>query len=95
MAQKTEVRLIKLEAQSSQVLTQLAAMNLKMDGLDALIRGNGKPGLATTQSEHELRIKALEETKKGVIKGWRELGILIASGGMIALLTAAMQHFVR
>lgn len=95
MAQKPEVRLVKLETQTSEILSRLTSMDSKMDGLDKLIRGNGKPGLLTTQTEHEVRLKTLEETRKGSMKSWRELIVLSISGGVIALLTAAVQHFVR
>lgn len=95
MAQKPEARFVKLETQNTQILEHLMAMDAKMDGLDKLIRGNGKPGLATTQSEHELRIQTLESTRKSSLKNWRELTILITSGGVIALLTAVVQHFIR
>jgi hypothetical protein len=88
---KNEIRLVKLEAQGSQILSHLAAMDVKMDGLDSLIRGNGRPGLATVQAEHAVRLKNLETGKKN----WKELTILVVSGGVIALFTAAMQHFVR
>jgi hypothetical protein len=95
MAQSKEVRLVKLETQNTEILSHLMSMDAKMDGLDKLIRGNGKPGLLTTQTEHELRIQTLEDTRKGSMKSWRELSVLIISGGVIALLTAAVQHFVR
>jgi len=92
---KSEVRLVKLEAQSSQILSHLASMDAKMDGLDALIRGNGKPGLATVQAEHEIRLNLLEIGKNDWLKNWRELIILVVSGGVIAMLTALVQHVVR
>jgi len=88
MAQKWEVRLGRMES-------TLADVKSTVDGLDHIIRGNGNLGLVATQSMQDMRIKALENDKKSRMKSWHEVLILVASGGVIAVLTAVVQHFVR
>ena len=88
MAQKWELRLERMES-------TLADVKTTVDGLDHIIRGNGNLGLVATQELQDLRIKTLEDDKKSWVKSWRELIILMASGGVIAVLTEVVQHFVR
>ena len=84
MDQKWQIRLCRMEDTLNEVKG-------KVDGLDHIIRGNGNPGIVATQELHDLRIKTLEKHKKS----WREFTILMASGGVVALLTAVVQHFMR
>jgi len=95
MATKLEVRLVKLEDRHDEIMTRLVNMDKKLDGLDHVIRGNGSPGLATKVETQEQRLKELEGDQGDTKRSWKDFSILCVSGGLVALVTSLMQHFIR
>ena len=91
MAKGLEVRVVKLEDAYKFITEQLIELNQKMTGMDHVVRGNGTPGLATQMQLQDQRIKNLERARKG----WKDFTVLCVSGGLVAVLTVAVQHFIR
>lgn len=91
MTQKTEVRIVKLEDAYKAIMEKLKEMNERMVGVDHVIRGNGRPGLVTEVETLKQSVKDL----KGARKDWKDFMVMIAGGGIVAVITALVQHFAR
>lgn len=91
MAQKWEVRLVKLEDAYKFIGEKLMEMDKRMVGMDHAIRGNGRPGLTTDVETLKLQVKELNKVKKG----WKDFMVMVIGGGIVAVITTAVQHFAR
>lgn len=91
MAKKDlEIRVVKLEDGRDAIMSKLTEMNGTLTGIDHVIRGNGAPGLVTNVEKQDLRIKELEKARKS----WKDLMVLIISGGLVAFIAEMLHHFV-
>lgn len=75
---KTNERVAKLEEKFSSIHDALVEMNVKMDGLDHVIRGNGSPGLAAKVDAIKTRVETIE----GGRSRWRD-AFFTVSGGIV------------
>lgn len=91
MANKAEIRLIKLEDGHKNIMGKLHEMNDTLNGMDHVIRGNGRPGLVAKVEVIENKIEHLEVGKKD----WKDFVAMGVSGGLVAVFTAVVQHFIR
>lgn len=87
---KTEVRLVKLEDAYKGIRDSLREMNERLVGMDHVIRGNGRPGLATDVEILKQDVKTMKAGKKD----WKDFLVLVVSGGIVAVATILMQHFI-
>lgn len=91
MAQKPEIRLVKLEDGHKNIMDKLMSMDERLIGMDHVIRGNGRPGLVSKVEVIENKIANLEINKKD----WRDFVAMGVSGGLVAGFTALIQHFIH
>lgn len=91
MAQKSEIRIVKLENGQKNIMDKLHEMNETLNGMDHVIRGNGRPGLVAKVEVIENKIVNLEVGKKD----WRDFVAMGVSGGLVAGFTALVQHFIH
>lgn len=91
MAQKWEVRIVKVEDAYKSILGKLQEMDSRLVGMDHVIRGNGRPGLVAKAEVIDQRLKNLETNKRD----WKDLIAMIVGGGLVAVFTALLQHFIH
>lgn len=85
MGNKIEVRVAKIETVFGTLLETLKRMDERMEGMDHVIRGNGKPGLVSDVRDVVSRVATLETSRNK----WRDMffsvvGIVV--GGVILFL---------
>lgn len=82
---KLEVRVAKIEVGLKAIIETLTRMDARMEGLDHVIRGNGKPGLVADTATISLRVGELEVSRNK----WRDLFFTVAGcvvGGFVLYL---------
>lgn len=91
MGQKLDVRMVKVEDACKNIMSKLMEMDTRLTGMDHVIRGNGRPGLVAKVEVQETRLKTLESNKRD----WKDFTAMIIGGGLVAVFTAALQHFTK
>lgn len=85
MGNKLEIRVTKMEVVLKTLLETLTRMDARMEGMDHVIRGNGKPGLVADMATTVVRLDSLESSRNK----WRDLFFTVAGcvvGGVILFL---------
>lgn len=78
---KLNERVAKVEAILPAIHDQLVEMNVKMTGLDHVIRGNGAPGLAAKVDAIKTRVETIE----GGRNRWRDAFFTVAGGIIVGV----------